>query len=171
MSSDTMTKEYFIELAEFNIWANDIVLGWLNGISDSQWEQPVVSSFGSIAGTVLHLTGAEKAWYDRLESGGGDVQWLPSAFKGTREELTSLWKQASAGLKEFIGEFDEKRMREPLVFKRLSGEENRMPYYQVFAHVMNHSTYHRGQIVIMLRQVGFTDIGSTDLLGFYRTKN
>ena len=39
---------------------------------------------------------------------------------------------------------------------------------QVFAHVVNHGTYHRGQLVTMLRQVGFSNVGSTDLLGIYR---
>jgi uncharacterized damage-inducible protein DinB len=40
----------------------------------------------------------------------------------------------------------------------------------LFAHVVNHATYHRGQLVTMLRQVGFTDVSATDFLGFYKKK-
>jgi uncharacterized damage-inducible protein DinB len=55
-----------------------------------------------------------------------------------------------------------------LDFKRLNGTAYSMPFYQLFAHVVNHATYHRGQLVTMLRQSGFVNVGSTDLLGYYR---
>ena len=34
--------------------------------------------------------------------------------------------------------------------------------------VMNHSTYHRGQLVTLLRGAGFTALSTTDLISFYR---
>jgi len=40
--------------------------------------------------------------------------------------------------------------------------------YEILSHVFNHSTYHRGQLVTLFRQVGFTDVTSTDLLLYYR---
>jgi len=143
-----MTKQYFLEVADYNIWANDIVLSWINKITDEQWEKHVVSSFNSIAETVLHITSAETIWLERLNKAESPV-WLQSTFKGTRTDVIELWKKASLGLK-------------------INGDRYEMPHYQVFAHIFNHSTYHRGQLVTMLRQVGFTDVGSTDKLGFYR---
>ena len=71
-------------------------------------------------------------------------------------------------LKSFIEKFDETKLPVNLSFKRLNGDPYEMPHYQVFAHVFNHSTYHRGQIVTMLRQVGFAGVGSTDMVGFFR---
>jgi len=162
-----MTKQYFVELAEFNEWANDIVLSWLNSINDVQWDKYVESSFNSIGETVLHIVSAESVWLERLKKVESPV-WLQSTFKGTKDETTALWKNTSAGLKKFIDGFNESTMMEKLVFKRLNGDRYEMPHYQVFAHVFNHSTYHRGQLVTMLRQVGFTNVGSTDMLGFYR---
>jgi uncharacterized damage-inducible protein DinB len=162
-----MTKEYFIELAEYNIWANNIVLSWLDKITDEQWGMHVVSSFNSIAETVLHITGAESVWLERLNNVAAPV-WLPSVFKGTRSEIIDLWKKASAEIKKAIEGFNEAAMMEKLVFKRLNGDRYEMPHYQVFAHIFNHSTYHRGQLVTMLRQVGYTNVGSTDMLGFFR---
>jgi uncharacterized damage-inducible protein DinB len=162
-----MTKQYFVELAEFNVWANDIVLSWLNSINDEQWGKYVKSSFNSIGETVLHIVSAESVWLERLNKVESPV-WLQSTFKGTKDETTALWKNTSAGLKKFIDGFHESTMMEKLVFKRLNGDRYEMPHYQVFAHVFNHSTYHRGQLVTMLRQVGFTDVNSTDMLGFFR---
>ncbi len=66
VTDEVMTKSYFIELADYNIWANDIVHSWFDKISDEQWEQPMVSSFKSIAETSVHTAGAEKIWLERL---------------------------------------------------------------------------------------------------------
>ncbi len=164
-----MTKKYFTELAEYNIWANDIVCSWLEQISDEQWNQHIISSFSSIQETVLHIVSAEIAWLERLQK-KEKITWMQKEFKGTKEELIAKWKDASKQLKFFMESFDESKVNEALTFKRFNGEENTMQYYEVFAHTFNHSTYHRGQVVTMLRQVGFTDVKSTDLLSFYRIK-
>jgi uncharacterized damage-inducible protein DinB len=163
----TMTKQYFLELADYNVWANNIVNSWLDNINDEQWSKYVESSFNSIGETVLHVAGAETIWLDRLNKVASPV-WLPSVFKGTKDETIELWKKSSAGLKKNVESFDESVMIEKLAFKRINSDKYEMPHYQVFAHVFNHSTYHRGQLVTMLRQVGFTNVGSTDMLGFYR---
>ena len=165
-----MTKEYFIQLAGYNVWANDIVCSWLEKISDAQWSAEVASSFNSIQETVLHITAAEHIWLQRMNKEQDQV-WLQSSFAGTKDEHMALWKKASAALKGFVETFDEKDLPANLDFKRLNGDAYSMPYYELLAHVFNHSTYHRGQIVTMLRQVGFTNVESTDLLGFYRNYN
>ena len=162
-----MIKQYFLEVADYNIWANDIVLSWINNITDEQWGKHVVSSFNSIAETVLHITSAESIWLERLNKAESPV-WLQTSFKGTRKDIIDLWKKASAGIKKNLEDFNESAMMEKLVFRRINGDRYEMPHYQVFAHIFNHSTYHRGQLVTMLRQVGFTEVGSTDMLGFFR---
>ena len=161
-----MNKQYFIELADFNIWATDIFCSMLQQISDEQWMQKVASSFDTIQETALHTISAEKAWLQRFKK--EKVEWLQFSYKGSKEEYIKLWKQTSANLKSFISAFDENELTTILHYKRLNGEEKSTPFYIMFAHVFNHSTYHRGQLVTMLRQVGFTKIQSTDFIGFYK---
>jgi uncharacterized damage-inducible protein DinB len=163
-----MTKQYFKEIAEYNLWANTIVCDWLEQITDEQWNKEIFSSFNSIQETVLHIISAEKAWLQRFKK--QPVEWLQSTYKGTKDEHIKLWKGNSAELKAFIDAFDENDLNKNLDFKRLNGDAYSMPYYQLFAHVVNHATYHRGQLVTMLRQAGFTNVSSTDLLGVYRNK-
>lgn len=163
-----MTKDYFKEAAEYNLWANTIVCGWLEQISNEQWTKEIISSFNSIQETVLHIISAEKAWLQRFKK--QPFEWLQTTYKGSKEDHIKLWKENSAELKAFIDAFDEKELDTNLDFKRLNGEAYSMPYYQLFAHVVNHATYHRGQLVTMLRQAGFEGISSTDLLGVYRKK-
>lgn len=164
-----MTKQYFQELAEYNLWANNIVCNWLEQINDEQWTREIISSFNSIQETVLHVISAEKAWLERFKK-NPNIVWLQNDFKGTKDEHIQLSKATSTELKSFIDAFDEKDLNTNLDFKRLNGEAYSMPYYQLFAHVVNHATYHRGQLVTMLRQAGFNGVGSTDLLGAYRKK-
>ncbi len=164
-----MTKNYFIELAEYNRWATDIVCSWLQQITDEQWQQHVVSSFNSVEQTVLHTISAEIAWRLRFNK-PLEVKWLANEFKGSKDELIAIWKDANVQLVDFIKKFDENKLGERFEFLRLNGDKNSLLYYEAFAHMFNHSTYHRGQLVTMLRQVGFTSVSSTDLLGFYRSK-
>jgi uncharacterized damage-inducible protein DinB len=162
-----MNKSYFIELADFNTWANNIVREWLTQLTDEQWLQPLGGSFNNIAATALHIAGAETAWLGRLNNEASPV-WLPAVFNGGRKELLELWATASEGLKTAVTGFDETKLLEGLNFKRINGEQVTLPYYQIFAHVFNHSTYHRGQLVTLLRQVGFTNISSTDIMTYFR---
>lgn len=161
-----MSKLYFIELAEFNQRTTEIVCSWLDRLSDEQWQHPVVSSFNSIAETTIHIIGAQNAWVERLLR-KEPVTNLQKEFRGTKEELLDFWKKSSASFKEFVAGFEETRLTETFSFRRFNGEQYALAYYQVIAHVVNHGAYHRGQLVTMLRQVGYTDVSSTDLSGFY----
>jgi uncharacterized damage-inducible protein DinB len=165
-----MTKKYFIELSNYNVWANNIVCSWLGKITDEQWNQTVISSFNSIRETILHMIGAENVWTERMNEVAAPA-WIPGLFKGTKDEHIALMKKTSESVKNFVIAFDEDRLQTKLFFKRLNGEENLMPFYQILSHVINHSSYHRGQLVTMLRLVGFTNVSSTDLSVFYKLMN
>src|SRR5688572_16369962 len=115
-----MTKKYFITLADYNIWANDIVHAWFDKLTDEQWEQNIVSSFPSLSTTALHLAGAETIWLDRLKK-MTEPRWLPDMIQGGKKDVQDAWKTSSTGLKEFIENFDEPRLSESVSFKRLDG--------------------------------------------------
>jgi uncharacterized damage-inducible protein DinB len=164
-----MTKDYFIQVAEYNVWATDIFCGWFEKISDEQWTRDVVSNFNSIQETVLHIVSANHIWLQRMrKEKTEDHVWLQSAFKGSKNEHIILWKEDTEALKTFVENFDESKLKENLDFKRLNGDPYSMPYYELLAHVFNHSTFHRGQLVTMLRQVGFAGIDATDMLLYFR---
>jgi uncharacterized damage-inducible protein DinB len=165
-----MTKSYFIELSDYHIWANDLVCNWLDEISEQQWKQVVVSSFNSIYETILHIASAEKLWIERLRK-MSKFEILTKIFNGSKEDLIRLWKQIFHSLKDLIEEMPEDLFEQKLLYKNTQGVEYNLPYYQLLAHLINHTTYHRGQVVNMLRQVGFTDVKSTDMTTYFRIKN
>ena len=153
-------------MADFNIWANNTLCDWLESLDEQQWTKEMASSFPTIQETVLHIISAEKAWLLRFEK--KPLEWIQSSYKGSKREHIELLKKTSLELREFAAGFDEQQLPETLTYKRLNGEEKTTPFFVMFAHVFNHSTYHRGQLVTMIRQTGSTNVGSTDLLSFYR---
>lgn len=161
-----MDRKYFIALTDYIIWANNLVIDWLNEINDEQWEQVISSSFSSIKQTAIHIASAEKIWLDFWKN-VPDPVFLSAEFKGTKNDLIEIWKRSSADLKILIEKYPEENYRQQVKFS-WRGVEWRMEFWQTFSHFINHSTYHRGQLVTLLRQAGFTNFVSTDQATYFR---
>lgn len=162
-----MHKRYFLELTDYIIWANDNIIEWLHQISEAQWEQVITSSFSTIKQTAVHMVSAEKIWLDYWTK-TPDPVFLSTKFTGTKNDLIAIWQQSSTALKTFIEAFPEENYGQPVNFKWPRGGESHFEFWQTFSHFINHATYHRGQLVTMLRQAGFTQMSSTDLATYYR---
>lgn len=161
-----MTKAYFLELANYNNWTDDTAIEWLNQIDNEQWSQHIASSFSSVKQTVIHLVSAKRIWID-FWTLVPDPVYLSSGFKGTKEELITLWKKASVDLKMFIENFPEENYLQPVTFIYPDGRKGQMIFWQTFLHFINHATFHRGQLVTLLRQTGFTNFSNTDLATYF----
>jgi uncharacterized damage-inducible protein DinB len=157
-----MNKKYILELADYTIWANQIAIQWLNQINDEQWKQAIPSSFSSVEKTAIHMTSAQKIWIDYWRNVPNPV-FLSAGFEGTKHDLIQIWQKTSADLKNFIETYPEENYLRQVTFKWPRGGEGSMEFWQSFSHMINHTTYHRGQLVTLLRQAGFTDFSSTDL--------
>jgi uncharacterized damage-inducible protein DinB len=161
-------KSYFIELAAFNVWANAQAIEWLNKIDNNQWAQNIISSFNSIEATCIHIAGAEKIWLERWQMVENPV-FLPETFKGSKADVIAIWQKSSTDILQFIENLSEEDFQKKFSFKRLNGDLFYMEYAKTFTHIINHSSYHRGQLVTLLRQAGFTAVTSTDVLTYYRS--
>lgn len=161
-----MTLPYFLELADYNIWANQEAAKWLENITPEQWTQPIVSSFGSIEATVFHMAGAEKLWCERLIK-APSPSFLSPDLQPSKDELLGIWKEASFQLREAVFGFDPSQLNAKFGFRRMNGEYMEVVYYQALAHIFNHSTYHRGQLLLLIKQAGVDKISSTDMLFYF----
>lgn len=161
-----MNKNYYTGLADYNVWADNKAIEWLNQINEEQWNQINISSFSSVKQTAIHIASAEKVWID-FWTNTPDPVYLSAEFNGTKNDLVEIWGKASAGMKEFIEKYPEENYLQQVTFRYPRGGEGQMEFWQTFSHIINHSTYHRGQLVTLLRQVGFTKFSSIDLATFY----
>jgi uncharacterized damage-inducible protein DinB len=164
-----MNISYFKDLMAYNIWANSKTISWLNTLTEEQWTRPQESSFPTIRDTALHVLGAEYIWLQRL-CDVNETVWIPAVFTGINAEIIDAWQKASLDLERFLETFKLENLWDTVTFKRINGEVKELKNFEIFSHVVNHSTYHRGQLVTMLRQVGFTEVSSLDLMNFYLEK-
>jgi uncharacterized damage-inducible protein DinB len=163
-------KELLLQYAQYNVWANKLMIDVLVKLEDGAAEQELVSSFPSLLKTVTHTWSAESIWLQRLLLVEHPV-WQEGDFNGTIGDACKEWQAASAGLIQFVEkQYDDKALQHVLQFYDRQKNSHKMPVYQVLQHVFNHSTYHRGQLVTMLRQVGQTKIPGTDFITFARLK-
>ena len=141
----------------------------ISNLSEEQYFRDVHSSFGSIHGTVVHIFGAQQVWLTRWK--GSSPKGLPTpdlfpSFAGLVEQWNVLRKEFDA----FLAALNDDRLSQSLEFRNLKGELFSMPLWQQMQHLVNHSTYHRGQVALMLRQLGIAPPG-TDLITFYLLKS
>ncbi|MFD2600945.1 DinB family protein [Flavobacterium suzhouense] len=161
-----MNRKYFLELTGYITWTDAKIIDWLQQINDEQWDREMTSSFTGIKQTAIHIASAEKIWIDFWKK-TPDPVFLSAEFKGSRDELIAIWKETSVNLKNLIEHYTEENFSDIVIFK-VRDEEWKMEFWQTFIHFINHATYHRGQLVTLLRQAGFTEFSSTDLATYYR---
>ncbi|MBA4053844.1 MAG: hypothetical protein C0490_03955 [Marivirga sp.] len=151
----------------YNLWANTKVADTLRIIDNSLYFQENNSSFSSIAKTVLHLWGAQFIWLTRMQ--GESLSEWPSANVTDKEEALDGLIASSSALVSFVKLKDESFLKSMYAYKNMKGEPFVDPYEDTLFHVVNHGTYHRGQIITMLRQGGVATVPSTDLIHYLRT--
>ena len=160
-------KEVFIQYASFNLWANQLLFGIIESLPEAQQKAEIRSSFPSLYKTVLHLLDAESIWWQRIKLQEKIVR--PSdEFTGTFTELSKVLQQQNRQWIEWIQNTAEHGFQHEFIYLNSKKERFKQPVYQMLLHMFNHGTYHRGQLVTMLRQLGVEKIPPTDFIVWSR---
>lgn len=162
-------RSLFQTLISYNEWANDRVLTCAEDLTEEQFTRPLESSFPTIRDTLAHLIATEWIWLHRWkgESPTSTPEWINRPTVGVlREQLRDIERERAAYLHTLSAEDLER----PIRFVYLSGTEGCHSLHELLLHLVNHSTYHRGQVTTMLRQVGAAPL-STDMVIFFSDKN
>lgn len=161
-------KQLLTRMARYNAWANERMIEVLSLLGEEQIDQHIESSFPSIRKTVLHVWGAEDVWLLRIQ-GQEKPPFRGMEFSGTFKELLAQWRVSSAQFISVAARLPETMESMPTIrFYNLKGDLCNDPLDAVLQHVFNHSSYHRGQLVTILRQLGVTSIPATDFIVFSR---
>jgi uncharacterized damage-inducible protein DinB len=161
-----MTTNDLTLLLAFNRWANDITLRSAEALSDEQLRRDLKSSFPSVFATLVHMYSADWVWLERWQ-GRSPSSFPDAAALTTLEKLRAKWKEIEASQRAFLGTLDNMALERKIAFRNLKGIPFEDGLGFTFQHVVNHATYHRGQITTMLRQLGATPVG-TDFIDFVR---
>jgi len=151
----------------YNHWANTRLTYVLKNIEPSLIDKETPSSFNSIRKTTYHIWGAEELWWRRLH--GESLSKVPEMdFSGSFEVAVKHFLSVSKNFATLVKEKDEKYLQTTCGYKDTRGNFYSQPHWQMIMHCMNHSTFHRGQLVTMMRAVGVTTIPATDLIVYFR---
>ena len=161
-------KELLQQYAAYNIWANKILVDRISKLNDEEINKEIASSFPSLYKTMQHMWLAEEAWWQRLKL-VENIDLQSEKFTGTFTELTASHARQSQQWVEWINNATENQLLHVFAYIR-NKEQLKMPVYQMLQHVFNHATYHRGQLVTMLRQLNADKIPATDFSAYCRTK-
>jgi uncharacterized damage-inducible protein DinB len=151
----------FTSLVGYTRWADRTLLAPCAELTPAQYTLELGGSFPTLQATIAHLAGSTRLWSLRL--GGLPYGGLPpSADIADVDTALTRLGEAYEIFEAVAPEWEAKRF-DTFTYRNLAGVEMTRPRWQIFRHIVNHGTYHRGQIANMLRQLGMKP-PSTDLL-------
>ena len=163
-----MNTEDFRLLYDYNSWANHRTLDACAPIAEEQFTRDLGSSFRSVRDTLAHISGVEWLWLERWH-GRSHNSIPPASDFPDLESLRRRWDEIERNLLDYVASLTPEEVQRVVQHKTTQGVQQSAPLWQMLQHLVNHGTYHRGQVATMLRQLGAKPI-STDLIFFYRER-
>ncbi|HEY2905644.1 MAG TPA: DinB family protein [Vicinamibacterales bacterium] len=156
-------------LIDYHYWARDRLLEAIEPLTPEEWRRDLGSSFKSVHETVAHLYGAEWAWYLRWQ-GQSPTALFDAEKVQDVASVRRAWVEQEGKTRAFLASLGEAGVTRVFSYKMLNGTEGASPFWQMLQHLVNHASYHRGQVTTMLRQLGAQPPKSMDMIAYYRTK-
>lgn len=153
------------DLLAYTLWADQVVFRAAAALDPDDVVREAGASFGSVLGTLAHTLGAQRLWFSRFV--GAPMDWLPGIddypdLARLEEGCEEFWADA----KSFLAALSDQQLESDLAWTNLAGEMRTSSLWKCILHLVNHSTYHRGQVVMLFRQLGY-EPPSTDLVDFF----
>lgn len=158
-----ISNELLAQHLEYSNWATQQVLGAVQSLSPEALQADRGNSFGGIFDTLLHIFRADRIWHARFTGIPNVAFAQPEDGKLTLESLAAAWPQYPQGLATWVRAQSNESLTGDLNWINLKGEPKSEKKYKALLHVVNHGTYHRGQVITMLKQAGGAVV-ATDLV-------
>ena len=155
-----MTKDDIGLLYEYDRWASNRVFEACSALSTEQFTRDLGGSFCSLRDTLVHIVAGQWGWLQYCKEPSPTTAFLeeliarrkvlfdPNAFP----ELAAVgkkWAEVEKEQIEFVALLTDERLERMLPVRK-----SQVKLIHLMQHVANHSTYHRGQIALMMRQLG-----------------
>jgi uncharacterized damage-inducible protein DinB len=153
------------DLFAYNRWANGRILDATAPLDNDQFTRDLGSSHASVRDTLVHILGAEWIWLCRWR-GVSPRTITPGWESFDRVQLVAQWQRHEADQAGYLAQLTDDLLSRPVDYSNMRGQPFTVPLEHLLRHVVNHSSYHRGQVTTMLRQLGFASV-ATDLVLFH----
>jgi uncharacterized damage-inducible protein DinB len=151
-----------------NEWANGLLLSAANALEPEEQRRDLASSHRSVLGTLFHLVYSEWDWVHFWQGKTWEqiIREEPAeADVPTVALLQPQWAAIVQTQKDFLGSLSDAGIGHRISYKDFQGEAREFSLGETMLHLLNHSSYHRGQVVTLIRQLGKTP-PTTDFLLF-----
>ena len=162
-------------MATYNEWMNAKIYAAARRLSDEELSADRKAFFGSILGTLNHVTAADTIWLKRFARHPANylalepVRQLPDPknldqllFANIRE-LSKHRAWLDRLIIQWARSITEPDLDHTLHYSSMKGVAADKGFYSLVMHFFNHQTHHRGQVTTLLSQAG-VDAGDTDLV-------
>ncbi|HEY1657542.1 MAG TPA: DinB family protein [Candidatus Sulfotelmatobacter sp.] len=155
----TSTKQLFASDLHYSSWATRRLLEACAALSAEELERDLRLSHKNILSTLQHICDGERIWLDCLSTTAAGGNWtLPPdpAPKLTLNDLAQKWPDLWQGYEKWLVELpDAASELEAEVFVKIpDGRVPRFTRWHILRHVLDHSQFHRGQLIGMIRNLG-----------------
>jgi uncharacterized damage-inducible protein DinB len=154
-----VTVEQLHSLALYNHWANTRLLQVAATLSAEERERDLQASFGSLQGTLIHILWGERGWLHFWQAGSFVPVPTPGEYPDF-ESLRSAWSHHDEAYAGYLDRLTQAELDAP---RTLDAQSYTLG--ELIQHAINHSTYHRGQVALLIRQLGHVP-ASTDYHDF-----
>jgi uncharacterized damage-inducible protein DinB len=149
-------------LLDYTIWANHRLMRAAATLSVDDFKRDLRAHFGGVRGTLCHVMAAEWIWLERWKGISPSTMIDEGEFADI-VELRDRWTVIEDHRESWFKALRPEALAANLKYRNVAGNQYEEPLWQLVQHVANHSTYHRGQVVLLLRQLGAKTV-STDLV-------
>ena len=153
------------ELYRYNQWANDRAFEAASGLTLEEFTRDLGNSYPSVRDTLTHVVWAEWIWLQRWKGNSPQHRFSAAEFPDVNA-LNTRWVALKTEQRAVIESITAERLGAVVEYVNLRGQPFRYVLWRQMYHVVNHSTYHRGQLTTMLRQLGKVPV-PTDFLVFH----
>jgi uncharacterized damage-inducible protein DinB len=155
------------ELLRYKAWANDLTFAALAKLPEVELAAPRPIVFGSILRTLNHIHAMDQVWQANLEARPHGFTTRNPATSPPFAELREAQKRIDAWYVAYAGSLPEADEEQLVHFTFIGGGPASLTRRGILMHVVNHGTYHRGNVAAMMYQAGVPP-PTTDLPVFLR---
>jgi uncharacterized damage-inducible protein DinB len=148
-----LSKEDAGRLLDYTVWANHRAMRAAATLSGDDFKRELGSSHGGVRGTLVHTMGAEWIWLERWK-GVSPTRPLDEAEFPDIMAVRDRWTVIEEHRASWFASLREDALAETIRYTTIDRRSFEGPLWQLVQHVANHSTYHRGQVVTLMRILG-----------------
>lgn len=158
----TDAKAYCQELFEFHKWRQEKITTLLQEVDQTIFSQQLDGSFGSLYIILNHLVWAEKVWLGRVDN--DELATMRSTdVAGLLDDWGTVTQKWSQMVRQQDAEFFSKTIR----YFNTNGDAFENSLAEIIVHLVDHSTYHIGQMMNAVRGFGIEPV-STNYIHYLR---